>query len=131
MTSVSSVALPYRHADARDEANDQCLLVQDAIWRVVGEAARSQASLSLKNEAQKIASAFPESGFSRDDIKDALVFAAVDEGVVVDVGPPDRSYVPFIEIRSLIRAAGGRRTGKGGRAKKQPTGGEVPLQATA
>jgi hypothetical protein len=105
--------------------------VQDAIWRAVGEATQREISLSLNEQAQKIATAFPESGFSRDAIKDALVFAAVDEGAVVALEPPERSYVPFIEIRSMIRAAGGRRSRKGGRGKKKQSTKAEPVQATA
>ncbi len=128
MTSVSSVSSSNGHAEAGSSAGDQGLLVQAAIWRAVGEAARSGAGLSLSDEAQKIADAFPESGFSSSDIKDALVFAAVDEGAVLEVGRPQRGYVPFIEMRSMIRAASGRRARKGRRAKDRPA--DV-LQATA
>jgi hypothetical protein len=130
MTSVRSVVSWNGRPDTRRDAEDQCRLVEDAIWRVVGEAAESETSLSVNEQAQKIVSTFPESGFSRDDIKDALVLAAIDAGAVVAVAPPDRSYVPFIEIRSMIRAASVRRSRKGGRAKKKQPSPAEPMQAT-
>jgi hypothetical protein len=129
VTSVSSVP-QNAIVDARIEANDQCLLVQAEVWRAVAEAVRSETSLSLSHQAQRIASAFPASGYSRQDIKDALVFAAVDAGAVVDIAPPARADV-LIEVKSLIRAAGRLRARKNGGAKKQPLSVGAPLQATA
>jgi hypothetical protein len=131
VTSVSSVSSQNTIDDARTGANKQCLLVQAEIWRVISEAARKNASLSLSRQAQRIASTFPESGYSRADIADALVFAAVDEGVVLDAVPTARAEVPFIEVKSLLRAAGRLRTRRGGRAKKQLQNGEAALQAIA
>jgi hypothetical protein len=131
VTSVSSVGFQNATVDARAGANDQCLLVQEEIWRAVSEAAGKEASLSLSHQAQRIASAFPASGYSRRDIEDALVFAAVDEGAVVEIGPPARAKVPLIEVSSLIRVAGRLRSKRGGRANKEPPSADVPLQATA
>jgi hypothetical protein len=103
--------------------------VQEEIWRVVSEAAQVQASLPLGREARRVANAFPASGYSLKDIEDALVFAAVDEGVVVEARPPVAREVPFIEVRSLLRAAGRLRTKKGGRREKKPLAAEAALQA--
>ena len=93
--------------NTREAANDQCLQVQGEIWRAVTEAGRSDGNLSLRAETRRIAKAFPTSGYSPQDIKDALVFAAVDVGVAVAIAPPAepsaRASAPVIDVRALLR----------------------------
>lgn len=129
MTSVSSVPAKARKADAKSGANEQCLLVQEEIWRVVSEAGQAATSLPLSQEARRIANASPASGYSLKDIEDALVFAAVDEGVLLEIRPPAAREVPFIEVRSLLRAAGRLRGRRSGRGEKKPPAVEASLQA--
>ncbi len=63
---------------------EQCLLVQEEIWRAVSDAAREESPLSLARQVRKIVRGLPAAGFSTRDIADALVYAAVERGVVVD-----------------------------------------------
>jgi hypothetical protein len=131
VTSVSSVSAQDRVDATKAGANNQCLLVQDAIWQAVSEVARSDTSLALGQQAQSIAKTYPTSGFSRQDIEDALVFAAIDEGVAVDVSPSKSQDDPIIEFRSLWRAAGRKRQRKSGRKRAKPQGADAARQATA
>jgi hypothetical protein len=128
VTSVSSVPAEISADDQRTGVSGQCLLVQEEIWRVVSEAGQAQTSLPLSQEARRIANAFPASGYSLKDIEDALVFAAVDEGVMLEIRPAARE-VPFIEVRSLLRAAGRLRGRRSGRGVKKPPAAEAALQA--
>jgi hypothetical protein len=104
--------------------------VQDAIWVAVSEAAVNDKSLPLGDEAHRIARAYPASGYSRQDIEDALVFAAVDEGVVVDMGLSGPMQDPIAEFRSLWRGAGRRRTKKA-RRRARSGGARTAARATA
>jgi hypothetical protein len=119
VTGVSSVARREVTAEAGAEKEEEHLFVQDEVWRVVSEASEGNASIALTQQAQRIARKFPRSGLSEQHIKDALVFAAVDGGVALEIAPAIRADVPFIEVSSLIRAAGRLRRRKGGR-RKQP-----------
>lgn len=131
MTGVSSVSAQDRVDATRAGAHNQCLLVQDAIWQAVSEAARSDTSLALGQQAQSIVRTYPTSGFSRQDIEDALVFAAVDEGVALDIGASAAPGVPTIEFRSLWRATGRKRYRKIGRKRTKPEAAGAARQATA
>jgi hypothetical protein len=64
-------------------SHEQCLLIQDEIWRVVADAERSGGSICATTAVQKIEGAFASSGLSGRDIADALIYAAVDAGVAV------------------------------------------------
>jgi hypothetical protein len=130
VTSVSSVSAQDKVDAARVGVNDQCLLVQDAIWVTVSEAAVNDRSLALGDEAQRIARTHPASGYSRQDIEDALVFAAVDEGVAVDIDSASLIQDPIADFRSLWRGGALRRTKKGRRGRAR-SGARTPLHASA
>lgn len=130
MTSVSSVSAQDKVDAARVGINDQCLLVQDAIWVAVSEAAVNDKSLPLGDEAHRIARTYPASGYSRQDIEDALVFAAVDEGVAVDIDSSGLIQHPIADFRALWRGAGRRRTKKA-RRRRVRSGAGIPLHASA
>jgi hypothetical protein len=130
VTSVSSVSAQDKVDAARIGVDDQCLHVQGAIWVTVSEAAVNDKSLSLGDEAKRIARAHPASGYSRQDIEDALVFAAVDEGVAFDIASSDSMHDPIADFRSLWRGAGRRRTKKG-RRRRARSGARTATRATA
>jgi hypothetical protein len=107
---------------------EQCLLVQDEIWRIVSEAARTGARLSLKKQAEKIGSGFQSAGFSYEGIADALVFAAVDCGVAFEVALP--ASRPALDMPALFGLVSRKRKQQSD-AKVRPTFGGVPIPATS
>jgi hypothetical protein len=129
VTGVSRVARQETIAEKGAESDSEDLIVQEEIWRVVSEASQGNGGIALTRQAQRISRKFPRSGFSEQHIKDALVFAAVDQGVALEIAPAVRADVPFIEVSSLIRAAGrlGRR--KGGRRKHPVMDAALPATA--
>jgi hypothetical protein len=94
---------------------EQCLLVQDEIWRIISEAARTGTRLSLNKQSEKIASGYSAAGFSPENIADALVFAAVDCGVAFEVPLP--APRPALDMPALF--------GLVSRKRKQQTDGKV------
>jgi hypothetical protein len=100
---------------------EQCLLVQEEIWRVVSDVARTETRLSLEKQARKIAGVFPAADLSPESIVDALVFAAVDFGVAVEPAPRQ----PRSRLLSLV---GKKKTR--GEGKARPTFAGVPIPAT-
>ena len=84
---------------------EQCVLVQDEVWRIVSEAARDGARLSLSRQAKAIAKAFPDAGVTSDLVADALVFAAVDRGVAIEA----RRSMPAIDVPGILALVGGKR----------------------
>lgn len=124
MTSVESTADHNPAGSTRQAANDQCLQVQGEIWRAVAAADR-RGNLSLRDETRRIAKAFPASGYSPQDIKDALVFAAVDIGVAIEIAPAAQPSAPVIDVRALLRGKG-RRMRKASRKAAAPALQEVP-----
>ena len=97
---------------------EQCVLVQEEIWRAVLDAARGEAPLSLSKAVRKIARGFPAAGFSPRDIADALIFAAVDRGVAVEMANP--SPRGAIDITGLFALVGRKRRPQDN-AKARPT----------
>jgi hypothetical protein len=65
-------------------SQEQCLLIQEEIWRVVANAEQTGASICAGAVARKIETVFSASGLSSRDIADALIYAAVDAGVAVE-----------------------------------------------
>ena len=88
--------------------NRQCLAVQNEIWLIVKEAARTESGLAITRRAKSIFRAFPTAGFSVESIGDAMVFAAVDAGVAIE----RRRQVPTISLPGLVSAVGRRRAEK-------------------
>ncbi len=103
---------------------EQCLLVQDEIWRIVSNAAHSNSRLSLGKQARKIASGYPATGFSLQNITDALVFAAVDCGVAFEVASP----APRQAIPGFLALVGKKRKPESD-ARMRPTFAGVPIPA--
>jgi hypothetical protein len=103
---------------------EQCLLVQDEIWRIVSNAAHSNSRISLGKQARKIASSFPATGFSLQSITDALVFAAVDCGVAFEVATP----APRQAIPGFLALVGKKRKVES-EAKLRPTFAGVQIPA--
>jgi hypothetical protein len=85
--------------------------VQDEIWRIVHEAAQTGSGLSLMRRAKSICRAFPRAGFSLESISDALVFAAVDAGVLVERRRRPRRQVPTISLPAFVSGFGRRQSG--------------------
>jgi hypothetical protein len=85
----------------------QCLLVQQEIWRVVSEAAKSGLTFSPREQAERIAAEFPAAGFSSTNLADALVYAALECDLVCAPRPTVRRQRP--PIVDLIALVGGRR----------------------
>ncbi len=108
-------------------AVEQCLLVQEEIWRIVSDVAQTDSRLSLEQHAQKVAGAFPGAGLSPTSIADALVYAAVDFGVPIEV----KSSAPrsAAKVQGLFGLVGRRRKARSG-AQGRPTLAGVPLSAT-
>ena len=104
---------------------EQCLLVQDEIWRIVADAARSGSRLSLGKQARRIAGNYPAAGLALQSIMDALVYAAVDCGVAFEVA--GSAARPTIDVPGLFAFVGKKR--KSG-AKTRPTFAGVPIPAT-
>jgi len=75
-------------SDNTGSQEDSCRCVQEEIWRIVGEAARNGTSISTALAAREIEGAFPKSGLTTRNIADALVYAAVDAGVMLERKPP-------------------------------------------
>jgi hypothetical protein len=72
-----------RSEDAQSEGPD-CLPVQDEIWRLVGEAADTGVPVSVSKLSQELAGRFPQSGLTVSAIADAVVYASVDAGVLLE-----------------------------------------------
>ena len=90
--------------------HEQCLRVQDEIWRVVSEAVESGASVAAGSHAARIAGKFRESGLAPRAIVDALVYAAVDAGVALEMQPPaSRQAMPAKHARFSLAALRGSR----------------------
>jgi len=124
MTSEGSL-WPQRSDSAEAASkNRQCLAVQNEIWRIVNEAARTGSGLTISRRAKSIFRAFPTAGFSVESIGDALVFAAVDAGVAVERRRRPRRQVPTISLPAFVSAVG-RRTGTS--AHRAQAGLESPL----
>lgn len=105
---------------------EQCLLVQQEIWRIVTGASRSQSLLPLAAQAHRIAGLFPASGFTQENIADAIVFAAVDSGAALAVRTPalqQPSVAP-----GLFSLVGKKRKPSGGKSAR-PTLAGVPIPA--
>ncbi len=111
---------------------EQCLLIQDEIWRIVSDAERHDSCLSVTREARNIADAFPASGLSEQNIIDALVFAAVDIGVAVEIAKPATrpAQRPTIVVPGLLALVGGRRKAANPQ-KPRPTFAGVAMPATS
>ncbi len=103
---------------------EQCLLVQDEIWRIVSNAARSKARLSLSKQAQKIAGGYPAAGLSPQTIADALVYAAVDCGVAFEIARP----APRQAIPGFLALVGKKRNQET-EGRTRPTLAGVPIPA--
>ena len=94
-------------------SQEQCLLIQEEIWRVVADAERNGSSICAGAVAQRIESVFSASGLSSRNITDAVIYAAVDAGVAVERQmPAPRPFVverlPRFSLAALRgRAAGG------------------------
>jgi hypothetical protein len=129
---------PAKQATGDAEAGvpiEQCLLVQDEIWRVVSEAASNGVRLSLSGVAQKIASAFPAAGLTLQNVADALVYAAIEYGVAFEPRPkpvrqPTVRNVPSIDVPGLLAFVGRRRKSQGGERQSRPTFAGLPIPAT-
>ncbi len=103
---------------------EQCLLVQDEIWRIVSNAARTEACLPLWKQAQKIAGGFPAADVSLQSIADALVYAAIDRGVAIEVvTPAPRQAIPG--FLSLV----GKKRKQESDGRTGPTFASVPIPA--
>jgi hypothetical protein len=106
---------------------EQCLLVQQEIWRIVTGVSRSKTLLPLAAQARRIAGLFPASGFTKENVADALVFAAVDSGVGVEVRvSPRQQPVAAPGLLSLVGKSKKARSEK----KTRPTFAGVPIPAT-
>ena len=88
MDSVATSSKPKPFRDLGRRQQSICLRVQDEIWRVTAGAAQNQTPLCLPRAAKRIARQVPGSGFSLQSIEDAVVFAAIEAGVVVSRQPP-------------------------------------------
>lgn len=66
-------------------ARQERLLLQEEIWRLVAEADGREASFSAQRHARRLEREFPQARLSLLNITDALVYAAVDAGVVVEM----------------------------------------------
>jgi hypothetical protein len=108
-------------------AVEQCLLVQEEIWRIVSDVAQTDSRLSLGQHAQKVAGAFPGAGLSPTSIADALVYAAVDFGVPIEVKSP--ALRPAAKVQGLFGLVGRKRKTRSG-AGGRPTLAGIPLPAT-
>ena len=108
---------------------EQCLIVQDEIWRIVLEAARTESRLSLAQQAKRIADAFPASGLTHESISDALVFAAIDAGVMIEIRKPVTRQAPTIDVPGIFAFVGRGRKARGGQ-RARPTFAGVPIPAT-
>jgi hypothetical protein len=105
------------------------MLVQQEIWRIVSEAARTGSRVALKFEAQRIAKNHPGVGFSEQAVTDALVYAAVDTGVAFETRNGRR---PTVEIPRILSLVGKRKRASAEKpAKSRPTFAGVPIPATA
>lgn len=83
---------------------EQCLLVQQEIWRIVAEAEREGSELAVWAEARRIAVDMPASGFSLANIADGLVYAAVDLGVRLKAHPAAERPAPAVSsLMALVR----------------------------
>ena len=93
---------------------EQCLLIQEEIWRVVADAERRGASICAGTVARNIESAFSASGLSSRHIADAVIYAAVDAGVAVErqISVP-RQFVVERLPRFSFAALRGRTAGGG------------------
>jgi hypothetical protein len=83
--------MPARNRSSEENIpgpTDQCLSVQEEIWRIVEEAADSGKFIAASATVRHIESAFPQSGLSARNIADALVYAAVDAGVLLEHQQP-------------------------------------------
>jgi len=89
--------------------HEQCLRVQDEIWRVVSEAVESGASVAAGSHAARIAAKFRESGLAPRAIVDALVYAAVDAGVALEMQPSRARPAPAKRPRFSLAALRGSR----------------------
>jgi hypothetical protein len=105
---------------------EQCVLVQEEVWRAVLDAARSDAPLSLGKQVRKIARGLPAAGFSARDIADALIYAAVDRGVAVEVTKPSPHLA--LDISGLFALVGRKRKPQDD-ATARPTFGAAPIAA--
>jgi hypothetical protein len=108
---------------------EHCLPVQEAVWRIVSDAARGEALLSLEDEARRIAEMFPSAELTPAQIADALVFAAVDAGAPLQVRAQPKRQVPTIVLPAAYFLLGGRRKRRG-KAGPPPTFAADPLPAT-
>jgi hypothetical protein len=108
---------------------EQCMLVQQEIWRIVSEAARRGARIGLKQEAERIAREFPAEGFTVASVADAIVYAAVDCGVTFETRPKSRPTVEIPHILSLVSKRRKPRAEKPSKAR--PTFAGVPIPAPA
>ena len=107
---------------------EQCVLVQEEIWRAVLDAARGEAPLSLSKVVRKIARGFPAAGFSTRDIADALVYAAVDRGVAFEIS--SRAPLGVLDVTGLFALVGRKRRPQGD-AKMRPTFAGDEISATS
>ena len=104
---------------------EQCVLVQEEIWRAVLDAARGEAPLSLSKQVRKIARGFPAAGLSTRDIADALVYAAVDRGVAVEVTNPAPHQA--LDISGLLSLVGRKRkTQADAKLRSSVIGAQIP-----
>jgi hypothetical protein len=85
--------------------------------------------LSLEEEAQRIAKMFPSAELTREQIADALVFAAVDAGAALQVRAQPRRQVPTIVLPGAFFLLGGKRKRRR-EAEPPPTFAADPLPAT-
>ena len=89
--------------------HEQCLRVQDEIWRVVSEAAESGASVAAGSHAARIAGKFRQAGLAPQAIVDAIVYAAVDAGVALELQPSPARPAPAKRPRFSLAALRGSR----------------------
>ena len=102
----------YQVSQEPEVSQEQCLLIQEEIWRVVADAERSGSSICAGAVAQRIESVFSASGLSGRNIADAVIYAAVDAGVAIERQmPAPRPYVaerlPRFSFAALRARAGG------------------------
>jgi hypothetical protein len=84
ISSIIRTRKPAGEERALEASQQQRLLLQEQIWRIVSRAARNDMPLAAAPCAQRLQREFSRAGLSLLSITDALVYAAVDAGVVVE-----------------------------------------------
>jgi hypothetical protein len=114
MRSKRRMPAEYRSgAELSGSSHKECLLVQESVWRAVDKAAENGVAIAVPRMADEIGNAFPASGLSASAIADALVYAAVDAGVLVErqaprMQPMRLSRLPRLSFSAFRDVAAGR-----------------------